>query len=1011
MSSSVGGSFGGSGSAGTIRYVITIDDSQVNSKLSNIERSLQGLNSSLQGTTGSIQGLNSATQSTGTGLMNLNNSVQTLGSTTQKTTTDLDAINSNWQSMNQGAQNASNSVDALGNSFKSTQGGITGADGKLKNWNSSVESSETANKSFGSTLKENALSLTLTASGIVGLVSNFTQLEKAQVMANRATVGNEKAQRTLSNAQAKVNQLIAEGKKGTPEYTKAVRDLNIAQDSAKIAADRMRIAIQTFNERTASFLPQMAQDLLFVGGGITNMVSGLKDLKTLNIKGTFQGIGAAISGIGAPLAVAIAGVYALLFALKAASNLTDIAKEKFGKAYVEMSTGYAGLLRIKQAFHLTTKEEDAALAQLDKQMSSNAITTDDYTKAVTDAAVNPLPKSVENLITKLVNLKPPMADAISGTDDYTTANDDLITSNEDLTTSTLDQTKAESEANDERVATMKSIKGAGDLFEYYRVTGNQAATTTDNLGNVTDAFGNKLGNTYQNMKTFGLGVENDIIAKMEDAGVKARQFRNDFDKAWADFGQQSFDAISKAFGDESQIDKMLKKFKKFTSKKIDMFIDLKVKDQDVKKLASTVISGLDDYMTTDKKADEVGKDLIKMINSQFKKGKTPQGAKDIIAYINYAISQPNTKELLDKLGQDIKNGDPIPVPVILTPGPAPLWDFLKDDNKKGKKGKKGKKHNVALGIPNGDFGIWNLPPTEPMCFNEETMRYESCHKGDSQPGKNPIGGTDFRQLQISQTVPGSNKTPQFDTFARQLVQIIKDMSVFAQTIVQVTKDMNLWARAITQTTSDNNQFARTIAQLIKNNNTYAKTIVTTYKDISVLASATVETTKDNNQFAKTIVQITKNNNTYAKTIVQITKDINVLAKATVQETKDNNQLARTINQVGKNFNSATSDAKQFAKALIAVAAAAKKARAAGSGSRLQAAAEGFHGIVTQPTLFLAGEAGPEAVNVSPLSKGSKGGQSITINLVNNMVGNDWINDRTLKKTIRMEIGKNMDRFA
>lgn len=649
MSSSFGGS-GGSGSSGTIRYQIIIDDSQVNSKLSNIERSLQGLNS--------------ATQSTGSGLMNLNRSVQTLGSTTASTATDLDAINSNWQSMSQGSQNAANGVDAVSNSMKSVSGGITNADGKLKNWNSSVENAGQANKSFGSTLKDNALSITLTASGIVGLVSNFTQLEKAQVMANRASVMNEKAQRTLSNAQAKVNQLIAEGKKGTPEYAKAVRDLNIAQDSAKVAADRMRIAIQTFNERTASFLPQMAQDLIFVGGGITNMVSGLKDLKGLNLKGTFQGIGAAISGIGAPLAIAIAGIYALLFALKAASNLTDIAKEKFGKAYVEMSTGYAALIRIKQAFHISTKEEDAALAQLDKQMSSNAITADDYTKAVTDAALNPLPKSVENLINKLVNLKPPMVDATEGTDDYTIANDALTGSNEDLTVATLDQTKAESELNDERVATMKSIKGAGDLYEYYRKTGNQAAITTDKLGNVTDAFGNKLGNTYDNLKTFGLGIQNDLVKNMEDAGNKAVQFRNDFDKAWRDFGQQSFDSISKAFGDESKIDKMLKKFKKFTGKKIDLFVDMKVKDQDIKQLASTVISGLDDYMTSDKKADEVGKDLIKMINSQFKKGKTPKGAKDIIAYIDWAISQPNTKELLDKLGLAIKNGEPIPVPLV-----------------------------------------------------------------------------------------------------------------------------------------------------------------------------------------------------------------------------------------------------------------------------------------------------------------------------------------------------------
>jgi hypothetical protein len=997
VSSSFGGSAGG-GSSGTIRYQIVIDDSQVNSKLSSIERSLQGLNS--------------ATQSTGTGLMNLNNSVQTLGSTTQTTATDLDAINNNWQSMNQGAQNASNSVDALGNSFKSTQGGITGADGKLKNWNSSVENSETANKSFGSTLKENALSLTLTASGIVGLVSNYTQLEKAQVMANRATVNNEKAQRTLSNAQAKVNQLIAEGKKGTPEYTKAVRDLNIAQDSAKVAADRMRLAIQTFNERTASFLPQMAQDLIFVGGGITNMVSGLKDLKGLNIKGTFQGIGAAVAGIGAPLAVAIAGVYALLFALKAASNLTDIAKEKFGKAYVEMSTGYAGLLRIKQAFHLTTKEEDAALAQLDKQMSSNAITTDDYTKAVTDAAVNPLPKSVEDLITKLVNLKPPMADATSEAGDYTTANDALTGSTEDLTVATLDQTKAESEANDERVATMKSVKGAGDLFEYYRKTGNQAAITTDNLGNVTDAFGVKLGNTYDNIKTFGLGIENDIVATMEDAGRKATQFRIDFDKAWKDFGKQSFDAISKAFGDESQLDKMLKKFKKFTSKKIDVFVDMKVKEDDIKTLASTIISGLDDYMKTDKQADEVGKDLIKMINSKFKKGKTPQGAKDIIAYINYAISQPNTKELLDVLGQDIKNGEPIPVPVILTPGPKPLWDFLKDDTKKDKNGK----------VIKTSFGIGGLNPEDAfgaMCFDDAgrpmPCSSKSTNQFGSHGGSNMQGKTNFSQLLISSNNGGTSQTTQLALIAKVMqgveIQAQKLQTGLANLANQGSNSLGILAKNSSVTMngmSKNFSVGAVASQKLQTGLANLSNQGTNSLDLLAKSSS-----KDMNGMKKNLsvaeVGAQKLQTGLANLSNQGIKSMDALAKAS---SKDMNGLIHNVQAAQRAVISLIKSIGNLHSKTVTI-----KANVSGPIQRFAAGGEfTTHG----PELIMVGDnpSGVEHVKVSPMSRssssdhGGRGNQPIIINLVSNNTidGNDIINERALSKRIKLTVGENRDRF-
>ena len=41
-----------------------------------------------------------------------------------------------------------------------------------------------------------------------------------------------------------------------------------------------------------------------------------------------------------------------------------------------------------------------------------------------------------------------------------------------------------------------------------------------------------------------------------------------------------------------------------------------------------------------------------------------------------------------------------------------------------------------------------------------------------------------------------------------------------------------------------------------------------------------------------------------------------------------------------------------------------------------AAAEGFHGMVKKPTVFLTGEAGPELVNITPMSEPDKRQQSI-----------------------------------
>lgn len=49
-----------------------------------------------------------------------------------------------------------------------------------------------------------------------------------------------------------------------------------------------------------------------------------------------------------------------------------------------------------------------------------------------------------------------------------------------------------------------------------------------------------------------------------------------------------------------------------------------------------------------------------------------------------------------------------------------------------------------------------------------------------------------------------------------------------------------------------------------------------------------------------------------------------------------------------------------------------------------AAAKGFNGMVTQPTMFLAGEAGPEQVTISPNRQGS-GGNTIIVNVAGSVV--------------------------
>ena len=70
------------------------------------------------------------------------------------------------------------------------------------------------------------------------------------------------------------------------------------------------------------------------------------------------------------------------------------------------------------------------------------------------------------------------------------------------------------------------------------------------------------------------------------------------------------------------------------------------------------------------------------------------------------------------------------------------------------------------------------------------------------------------------------------------------------------------------------------------------------------------------------------------------------------------------------------------------------------------AATGMDEIVTKPTLILAGEAGAESVNITPLSRGidaGGGGGSLTVNISGNVMSEEYVSGvlaEQIKEAIR-----------
>ena len=78
--------------------------------------------------------------------------------------------------------------------------------------------------------------------------------------------------------------------------------------------------------------------------------------------------------------------------------------------------------------------------------------------------------------------------------------------------------------------------------------------------------------------------------------------------------------------------------------------------------------------------------------------------------------------------------------------------------------------------------------------------------------------------------------------------------------------------------------------------------------------------------------------------------------------------------------------------------------------KIEATQFGFSGVVDEPTMFLAGEAGSETVSVTPLEgpnlEGPQGG-GITVNVSGNVMSSDFVEDE-LPNLIQEAIHKGVD---
>lgn len=165
----------------------------------------------------------------------------------------------------------------------------------------------TSTGSFGSSLAGLGGSFASVSGGAFGLWQNMTALDKAHLAAERSANALTKAQAALETAQGKVNTLIAQGKQDTPEYAKAVAEVEAKQKAVQLATDKAAITQDVYNRKNTDFLVNIGPSLLSTIGGIVTAFGSMPSAFSA-VTSAFSGLGSKFSSVLSVLPAMLGGL-------------------------------------------------------------------------------------------------------------------------------------------------------------------------------------------------------------------------------------------------------------------------------------------------------------------------------------------------------------------------------------------------------------------------------------------------------------------------------------------------------------------------------------------------------------------------------------------------------------------------------------------------------------------------------------------------------------------------------
>jgi hypothetical protein len=233
--------------------------------------------------------------------------------------TSIDDIKNAATGVNEPLTTAATGIKSLGGAYDETATKSKSLGDTFTDLGTKSGTATTNFKTFATSMVGAAGSIAGISAGILGIVESYTQMERAQTSADRASNRYQQGLILLQTDQQKVNDLVAKGAQGTPEYAKAVETLALQQDKNRTNLDFMNEAQMRASESAASFYTQVIPNAINIIGNIaTAIVTVPKAIDTM--RGAFSTFGGSLSGVKSAISDFVSGITGVSPAAEGAST-------------------------------------------------------------------------------------------------------------------------------------------------------------------------------------------------------------------------------------------------------------------------------------------------------------------------------------------------------------------------------------------------------------------------------------------------------------------------------------------------------------------------------------------------------------------------------------------------------------------------------------------------------------------------------------------------------------------